>query len=324
METTTLKEPKEQTAHQPDPKHTDSALKDENNTDKWRSIWLDLVKKALVKERKSPAQTQSIYTMLDQFLTANPWPPLKIHLYRMEDFIKSKKDEQKTAAVNALEFFYTKIRYSEEHITKIRELSVNREVGSGKLETRNLGEEMGNKQFPKMPEEHVLHRYELLKKLNLELECRNYSHRTRNSYTREIKAFLDTLSKDPREIEADDIKAYLRDRHIKDKNSASTVNNKKYAIKFFFDHVLEQSEAMEKVPTMKQRKKLRTVLSTQEIIRIIEVLKNPKHKMIIIAAYGTGLRISETVNLKITDFDFDRKLIHVRKGKGRKERIIMF
>jgi site-specific recombinase XerD len=66
------------------------------------------------------------------------------------------------------------------------------------------------------------------------------------------------------------------------------------------------------------------VLSRKEIEKMIDSLKNPKHKLLIALAYGAGLRVGEAINLKIKDLDLDELTIHIKGAKGNKDRISLF
>ena len=74
----------------------------------------------------------------------------------------------------------------------------------------------------------------------------------------------------------------------------------------------------------KRSKKLPIVLSREEIKNIIEVIRNPKHKLIISLAYGAGLRISEVVNLKVKDINLEELTIHLKNAKGKKTELLFF
>lgn len=73
---------------------------------------------------------------------------------------------------------------------------------------------------------------------------------------------------------------------------------------------------------MKNDFKLPVVLSKQEIISMLDLLKNKNHKLVITLLYYSGLRLEEALNLKYSDIDFERKIIHVKHGKGSKDRIV--
>lgn len=74
----------------------------------------------------------------------------------------------------------------------------------------------------------------------------------------------------------------------------------------------------------KRSKKLPIVLSREEINKIIEVLPNKKHKLLISLAYGAGLRVSEVINLKVKDINPEELTIHLKDAKGKKDRITIF
>ena len=77
-----------------------------------------------------------------------------------------------------------------------------------------------------------------------------------------------------------------------------------------------------KIP--KKDKKLPAVLSQEEVSRILSLIKNIKHKAILMLIYSAGLRVSEVVKLKLEDIDAERGLIHIKGAKGRKDRYTIF
>jgi len=76
------------------------------------------------------------------------------------------------------------------------------------------------------------------------------------------------------------------------------------------------------LPTIKRSKKLPVVLSQEEVRRLLKAPKLLKHRILIGLLYGCGLRCFEVRNLKIADLDFDRKMLHVKDGKGKKDRYV--
>jgi len=95
------------------------------------------------------------------------------------------------------------------------------------------------------------------------------------------------------------------------------------AIRFFFLEVLKKPIALEEIPLMKKENKLPKVISKRKIKIIIEACENIKHKLIIKLLYSSGMRLSELLNLKRNDIDFDNDLILVRQGKGAKDRVTL-
>lgn len=76
------------------------------------------------------------------------------------------------------------------------------------------------------------------------------------------------------------------------------------------------------LPSIKQEKKLPIVLSKEEVRRLLLALRLLKHRVLLALLYGCGLRCFEVRNIKLSDLDFDRKMLHVRKGKGKKDRYL--
>jgi len=159
--------------------------------------------------------------------------------------------------------------------------------------------------------------------LEQEMRLRNFSQKTIKAYlyyNRELLRFAS--QKSPREISRQDIKDYL-DFLISEGKSTSTINLAINALKFYYEDILGRKffsfDLGIKRP--KKEKKLPVVLSKQEILSMIEVLDNLKHKLVIELLYGSGLRVSELINLRINDIDFNRRIINVRGGKGNKDRI---
>ncbi|MCK5319899.1 tyrosine-type recombinase/integrase [Candidatus Parcubacteria bacterium] len=155
-----------------------------------------------------------------------------------------------------------------------------------------------------------------------ELRLRNFSYKTVKAYTYYNQEILRFTEKSPREINSQDIKDYL-DYLISSGKSTSTINQAINALKFYYGQILRRKFFFGEIGIKrpKKEKKLPTVLSKQEIVKMINASDNLKHKLIVQALYSTGLRISELRNLKIDDIDFNRKNVFVKSGKGRKDRI---
>jgi len=151
-----------------------------------------------------------------------------------------------------------------------------------------------------------------------EMKLRNFSKNTIHSYLYYITELLKITSKSPREINADDVKAYLVS--LADGGfSASTLNCAYSALKFYFEKVL-QRKFFVNLPRAKKEKKLPVVLAKKEIEKMIDVTSNQKHKCILSMLYGCGLRISEVVKIKMSDIDCEQMMLRVRQAKGNKDR----
>ncbi|NPA38275.1 MAG: tyrosine-type recombinase/integrase [Candidatus Nanohaloarchaeota archaeon] len=96
----------------------------------------------------------------------------------------------------------------------------------------------------------------------------------------------------------------------------------KAALLFYFEHVKGIAINPKQLATPKKSKKLPVVLSKEEIKRLFDAADSEKKKLILMVLYATGLRVSELINLKVKDIDFNNKLIKVVGGKGQKDRVV--
>lgn len=152
------------------------------------------------------------------------------------------------------------------------------------------------------------------------MKNRRYSEKTINQYLKYLKKLKLELQIDFDEITNRDISKYIYEKCLN--KSYSYQNQLVNAIKLMVK-VNNLDVILEKLERPKGAKKLPTVLSKEEVKRLIDVTKNLKHKTIISLIYSGGLRISEAVNLQLRDIDSNRKLINIRGGKGKKDRIVM-
>jgi len=158
--------------------------------------------------------------------------------------------------------------------------------------------------------------------LRKNLVVRKYSPKTIKSYIHYNKDFLGYVRKKPNEITNEDVKDYLFYLVEEKEVSASTLNTAINALKFYYGEVLKRGFVYE-LKRPKKDKKLPVVLSQEEISRILSSITNIKHRLILMLIYSAGLRVSEVVKLKPGDIDDERKLIHIKGGKGRKDRYTM-
>lgn len=161
-----------------------------------------------------------------------------------------------------------------------------------------------------------------LTKTEQELRLRNYSLKTRKSYLLCLEKYFNFLSDEKNIIglkSSEKVRKFLLNKQEKGQ-AGQTINLYLNAIKFFYRDILKLSEKID-LKFAKRSKKLPVVLSRNEIKKIINSLKNIKHKLMISLAYGAGLRISEVINLKIRDIDLNELTIHLKEAKGKKDRI---
>ncbi len=152
------------------------------------------------------------------------------------------------------------------------------------------------------------------------LETRRYSVNTARTYTHLFGQFV-YAHKDKKlfEINEIDIRHYVH-QIVKAGKSSSYQNQVINAIKFYYEQVLDMPQRFYEIDRPLKERKLPLVLSEEEVSRLFSVVHNLKHKALLVTMYSCGLRISELLNLKLSDIQSDRKLVLVRDAKGRKDR----
>lgn len=154
-------------------------------------------------------------------------------------------------------------------------------------------------------------------------ECkrRRYSDRTAKTYLFCIDKFLKWCKKDIGQISKKDVRLFLE--HLSDKEKAgSTMNVYHMALRFLFTQVLNKKMWID-IKYSKVPEKLPDSLSKDEIKLLLNSIKNRKHRFMIAFLYGSGMRVSEFLNLRVRDVDTERKYGFVRNGKGGKDRIFI-
>jgi len=153
------------------------------------------------------------------------------------------------------------------------------------------------------------------------LVIRNYAVKTVSTYVSVLKRYLLQLDKPLADVMPGDIQAWQYFLVQEKRVSWTLFNQMVCALRFYFAHVRHCSWPITHIPFQRKTTKLPSVLSRQEISQLIEVSKqNPKHYAVVATLYSTGLRIAELVNLKVADIDKESMVIHVRQGKGGKDR----
>ena len=162
----------------------------------------------------------------------------------------------------------------------------------------------------------------MLDKLETELKIRGFSKRTVDSYIFHNKKFLDFVTKDSKDVGENDAKRYIAHLMSNKKYRPSSINLALSSLKFFYNEILQNS-AFNAVKAPKLEKKLPTVLTKEEVKKLLNSVENPKHKLLIEFMYSAGLRVSECVSLKIDDLDLNERIGKIKHGKGNKERYII-
>jgi site-specific recombinase XerD len=156
-----------------------------------------------------------------------------------------------------------------------------------------------------------------------DMQVRNFSPKTQCIYLEQVTKFANHFGKSPALLGQEEIRSYqvylVEDRRV----CWSTFNQTVCALRFLYSVTLGKDWSIKHIPFPKREKKLPIVLSLQEMSQFLESISNIKHRAILMTAYSAGLRISEVAKLKIGDIDSQRMVIHIRQGKGHKDRYVM-
>lgn len=163
----------------------------------------------------------------------------------------------------------------------------------------------------------------LLMKLKDELVQRNFSKRTIRNYLAAVVSFSKWYGSGLDTADEDSVRRYARWLSEERKFAPRTINLILAALDFFFTISLGKYHVTHSIPRMKMPRQLPPVYSLQEVKRLLDAPKYPKHRLLLMLVYGCGLRVSELVNLRLRDIEWERKVLWVRKGKGAKDRSVM-
>jgi integrase/recombinase XerD len=153
-----------------------------------------------------------------------------------------------------------------------------------------------------------------------ELQRRNYSEITTRKYLQYVTAFARHFGKSPDQLGPNELRSYqaylLQERKV----TPGTAVNCVAALRFFFIKTLKRHQFREFLPYPKDRRRLPTVLSREEVSRLINAAGTLFRRTLLMTLYGTGMRRSELAHLKVGDIDSQRMIIRVVAGKGGKDR----
>lgn len=163
-----------------------------------------------------------------------------------------------------------------------------------------------------------------LRKLMLdELERRNYSQTTRRAYLLGVEQFSKYFHRSPEQLGLNEVRDYQAQLFRVRNLTPATVAVRLAALRFLFVAVLKRHWTVDDTPYPKRPAKLPTVLTQEEVARMIDAALTALHRALLMLLYATGLRRAEAAHLKISDIDSKRMVIHVVGGKGRKDRDVM-
>ena len=154
-----------------------------------------------------------------------------------------------------------------------------------------------------------------------DLRLRNYARRTIDTYVSQVAAFARHFGRSPELLGAEEVRAFqlhLLQRRV----SWSTFNQAVCALRFLYRTTLGRPEQLPMIPFGKRPRTLPSVLGPDEVLRLLDAATPPRDRVLLQVAYGCGLRLNELLHLRVTDIDSARMVIHVRQGKGAKDRLV--
>ena len=163
----------------------------------------------------------------------------------------------------------------------------------------------------------------LRQRMLADMKLRNFSPSTQRLYIAHVARFAIHYGRSPEEMGAEEARQYFQHMIETDEVSWSYYNQAVCALRFLYQVTLERPEMIAHLPFPRQEKSLPTVLSVEEVTRLFQSVTQPRDRVVLLTIYAAGLRISEALHLKPGDIDSDRMLIHVRQGKGKKDRMVM-
>ncbi len=155
-----------------------------------------------------------------------------------------------------------------------------------------------------------------------DLRLRNYSKATQKNYLGGVSRFAEYFGRSPALMGPEHIRKYQLHLLDEKKLSYDSLNGLTCALRFFFQVTLGKDWAVNKIPCARRARRLPVVLAQSEIVRLLRAFANETDLLMCLLAYSGGLRVLEIANTKVGDIDSERMIIHIRQGKGRKDRIV--
>lgn len=162
----------------------------------------------------------------------------------------------------------------------------------------------------------------VIRKMDQQVALRGQSKSTLNNYIRRIALCVSHFGMLPEQIDADEINEYLAGLARDPRSpSRSSFKHMVYGLRYYY-RLLGMNKQAIALPSLKKESKLPVILNHQELKALFAAPKRLKQRIVLTLIYSAGLRGQEAINLKISDVDFERKTIHIRQSKYKKDRIV--
>ena len=164
----------------------------------------------------------------------------------------------------------------------------------------------------------------LRRRMTEDMQVRNFSPHTQNSYVQQVSLFARHFNKSPEVLGPEEIRSYQVYLTNEKKLAPSSILIAIAALRFLYKVTLHKDWSLEEIiPAPKRPQKLPIVLSPEEVLQFLRCVQSIRHRTILTICYAAGLRISEAISLKVADIDSKRMVIRVEQGKGQKDRYVM-
>jgi site-specific recombinase XerD len=155
-----------------------------------------------------------------------------------------------------------------------------------------------------------------------DMRIRNFAPATQKIYVKCVAKFAEHFGRSPDKLGSEDAREYMRYLVEETHTTASYHAQVAAALRFLYRWTLQVDWPIDRIPSPKLERRLPVVLSRDEIARFFEGVDSLVYRVIFMIAYSAGLRVSEITNLQVQDIDRERMVIHVRCGKGAKDRYV--
>lgn len=163
---------------------------------------------------------------------------------------------------------------------------------------------------------------ELRKKMTEDMQLRGFSAKTQKAYIDAVRGLAKHYRRSPDQLSEEEVRNFFLHLINERKAARSTVTVYLCGIKFFFEKTLGREWGVFELIRPQRRVKLPVVLSFEEVRHLLSLVVNPVAAMALRMIYSCGLRLSEGIHLRVEDIDSQRMLVHVRSGKGGRDRYV--
>ena len=164
---------------------------------------------------------------------------------------------------------------------------------------------------------------QLRDRMEQDLKLKGVSPATIRNYLLYCRKFAAFFMRSPEDLGAAEVRTFLLHQIEVEQLAYASYRQVYAALKFLYNVTLKRPEAVKGISHPKRPKTLPVILSPEEVLRILAAVRSVKHKAIMATAYAAGLRISEVCGLRLADIDSQRRRLHIRAGKGKKDRYVM-